>query len=42
MVKGRFQYQKTRYRRSLKQTAKLNMVFVLANLILADSPCLAA
>ena len=25
-----------------KQTAKLNMMFALANLILADRPCLAA
>lgn len=42
VVKGRFQYRKTRYRGLLKQTAKLNMVFALANLILADRPCLAA
>ena len=42
VVKGRFQCQKTRYRGLLKQTAKLNMVFALANLILADRPCLAA
>lgn len=42
VVKGRFQYRKTRYRGLLKQTAKLNMVFALANLILADSPSLAA
>ncbi len=42
IVKGRFQYRKTRYRGLLKQTAKLNMVFALANLILADRPCLAA
>ena len=41
VVKGRFQYRKTRYRGLLKQTAKLNLVFALANLILADSPCLA-
>ena len=42
VVKGKFQYRKTRYRGLLKQTAKLNMVFALANLILADRPCLAA
>ncbi len=41
VVKSRFQYRKTRYRGLLKQTAKLNMVFALANLILADRPCLA-
>ena len=42
IVKGSFQYRKTRYRGLLKQTAKLNMVFALANLILADRPCLSA
>ena len=42
IVKGRFQYRKTRYRGLLKQTAKLNMVFALANLILANRPCLSA
>ena len=42
VVKGRFQYRKTRYRGLRKQTAKLNMLFALANLILADRPCLAA
>ena len=42
VVKGRFRYRKTRYRGLLKQTAKLNMVFALANLILADRPCLSA
>lgn len=42
VVKGRFRYRKTRYRGLQKQTAKLNMVFALANLILADRPCLAA
>ena len=42
VVKGRFRYRKTRYRGLRKQTAKLNMVFALANLILADRPCLAA
>ena len=34
-------YRKTRYRGLQKQTAKLNMMFALANLILADRPCLA-
>lgn len=42
VVKGRFQYRKTRYRGLRKQTAKLNMLFALANLILAARPCLAA
>ena len=42
VVKGQFRYRKTRYRGLQKQTAKLNMLFALANLILADRPCLAA
>lgn len=42
VVKGRFRYRKTRYRGLQKQTAKLNMVFALANLILADRPYLTA
>ena len=33
---------KTRYRGLRKQTAKLNMMFAIANLILADRLCLAA
>ncbi|MDD5858026.1 MAG: IS5/IS1182 family transposase, partial [bacterium] len=33
---------KTRYRGLRRQIAKLNMLFALANLILADRPCLAA
>lgn len=41
VVKGLFRYRKTRYRGLRKQTAKLNMLFALANLILADRPCLA-
>jgi len=41
VVKGRLGYRKTRYRGLRKQTAKLNMMFALANLILADRPCLA-
>ena len=40
VVKGQFGYRKTRYRGLRKQTAKLNMLFALANLILADRPCL--
>ena len=42
VVKQQLRYQKTRYRGLRKQTAKLNMLFALANLILADRPCLAA
>ena len=42
VVKGLFGYRKTRYRGLRKQTAKLNMLFALANLILADRPCLSA
>lgn len=41
VVKGLFRYRKTRYRGLRKQTAKLNILFALANLILADRPCLA-
>lgn len=37
VLKGLFRYRKTRYRGLRKQTAKLNMLFALANLILADS-----
>ncbi|MEG0493787.1 MAG: IS5/IS1182 family transposase, partial [Clostridia bacterium] len=42
VVKKQPRYRKTRYRGLQKQTAKLNMMFALANLILADRPCLAA
>jgi IS5 family transposase len=42
VVKGLFGYRKTRYRGLRKQTAKLHMLFALANLILADRPCLTA
>ena len=42
VVKKQLRYRKTRYRGLRKQTEKLNMVFALANLILADRPCLAA
>ena len=38
VVKGQLRYRKTRYRGLRKQTAKLNMLFALANLILADRP----
>ena len=41
VVKGVFRYRKTRYRGLRKQTAKLHMMFALANLYLADRPCLA-
>jgi len=41
VVKGLFGYRKTRYRGLRNQTAKLNMLFALANLILADRRCLA-
>ena len=41
VVKGQLKYRKTRYRGLIKQTAKLNIMFALANLILADRPCLA-
>ena len=36
VVKGQFRYRKTRYRGLRKQTTKLNILFALANLILAD------
>lgn len=42
VVKKQLRYRKTRYRGLRKQTAKLNIMFALANLILADRPCLAA
>ena len=42
VVKLQFGFRKTRYRGLPKQVAKLNMVFALANLILADRPSLAA
>ena len=41
VVKGQFGFRKTRYRGLRKQTAKLNIMFALANLILADRPRLA-
>lgn len=36
VIKNLFNYRKTRYRGKRKQTAKLNMLFALANLYLAD------
>lgn len=42
VVKKQLRYRKTRYRGLRKQIAKLNIMFALANLILADRPCLAA
>ena len=42
VVKLQLRFQKTRYRVLQKQTAKMNIMFALANLILADRPCLAA
>ena len=36
VVKGQLRYRKTRYRGLRKQIAKLNILFALANLILAD------
>lgn len=42
VVKHQLRYRKTRYRGLRKQIAKLNIMFALANLILADRPCLAA
>ncbi|MCD7919540.1 MAG: IS5 family transposase [Clostridiales bacterium] len=41
VVKGQLRFRKTRYRGLRKQVAKLNMMFALANLILADRSCLA-
>ena len=42
VMKGLLKFKKTRYRGLRKQTAKFNIMFALANLILADRPCLAA
>ena len=41
IVKGLFGFCKTRYRGRRKQEAKLHLQFALANLLLADRPCLA-
>lgn len=35
-------FKKIRYRGLRKQTAKFNIMFALANLVLTDRPCLAA
>ena len=40
--KLQLRFRKTRYRGLQKQIAKMNIMFALANLILADRPCLAA
>ena len=42
VVKLQLRFRKTRYRGLQKQIAKMNIMFALANLILADKPCLAA
>ena len=42
VVKGQLRFKKTRYRGLQKQIAKFNIMFALANLILADRPCLSA
>ena len=42
VVKGQLRFRKTRYRGLQKQIAKFNMMFALANLLLADRPCLSA
>ena len=42
VVKKQLRFRRTRYRGLEKQQAKFNILFALANLILADRPCLAA
>ena len=42
VLKLQLLYRKTRYRGLQKQTAKVNILLALANLILADRPCLMA
>ena len=42
VVKLQLRFRKTRYRGLQKQIAKMNIMFALANLILADRPCLEA
>ena len=42
VLKRKLGFKKTRYRGLQKQIAKFNFMFALANLILADRPCLAA
>ena len=41
VVKRQLRFRKTRYRGLEKQRAKFHIMFALANLILADRPCLA-
>ena len=41
VVKRQLKFKKARYRGLQKQEAKFNIMFALANLILADRPCLA-
>ena len=42
VVKKQLRFRKTRYRGPEKQRAKCNMMFALADLLLADRPCLTA
>ena len=42
VVKKQLRFRKTRYRGLEKQRAKCNMMFALADLLLADRPCLTA
>ena len=42
VVKLQLRFRKTRYRGLQKQIAKMNIMFALANLIVADRPCLEA
>ena len=42
VVKRRLGYRRTRYLGLVKQTSKFHIMFALANLILADRPCLSA
>ena len=42
VVKRQLGYRRTRYRGLKKQISKINIMFALANLILADRPCLKA
>ena len=42
VLKLQLRYRKTRYRGLQKQTAKVNILLALANLLLADRPCLMA
>lgn len=42
VVKKQLRFRKTRYRGLKKQRVKFNIMFAIANLLLADRPCLAA